>query len=296
MMPTVAELRKRLIATQRDDGGWAYYEGKGSRLEPTCWAAMALGADGAWSPAARERSRAFLVGRQQPSGLLAESPAVGPNFGWNGLALLTLQALGNSADTAAETRLVDALLAAKGVALENSPAIRQDGGLQAWSWVDQTFSWVEPTAYCVLALKRRPDSLRATERLREAEALLRDRACQPAGWNYGNSAVLGQELRPYVPTTALALMALQDRRSDDVVTRSLIWLEQESTGERSAMALGLAAIGLQVFDRPTTAVLETLAAQGGKTAFLGNAHLEAVALYALTLPEHGGRTFRLESR
>jgi hypothetical protein len=148
----------------------------------------------------------------------------------------------------------------------------------------------------MLALKRRPESERVNERLREAEALLRDRACRPAGWNYGNSAVLGQELRPYVPTTALALMALQDHRDEDIVIRSLSWLEQESTGERSAMALGLAAIGLQMFERSTTAVLEALVAQGGKTAFLGNAHLEAVALYAMTLPEHGGHAFRLESQ
>ena len=32
--------------------------------------------------------------------------------------------------------------------------MRQDGSLQAWSWVDGTFSWVEPTAWCLLLLKK----------------------------------------------------------------------------------------------------------------------------------------------
>jgi hypothetical protein len=296
-MPSVADLRLRLTATQRSDGGWAYYEGKSSRLEPTCWAIVALANDGAWPSDRREGAVRYLLGRQRESGLLAESPAVGPNYGWNGLALLALQAAGVPADTTAERRIVVALLAARGVAVENTPdIIRQDGTLRAWSWIDQTFSWVEPTAYCMLALKRRPLDPGAAGRLSEAEALMRDRACRPAGWNYGNSAVLGQELRPYVPTTALALLAMQDRRQDEVVPRSLSWLEQESTAEHSAMALGLAAICLHVFERPIGAVLAAIEAQGARTSFLGNAHLEAVALYALTLPQHGGGAFRLGER
>ena len=35
-------LRTFLLAGRNADGGWGYYPGKASRLEPTCWALLAL--------------------------------------------------------------------------------------------------------------------------------------------------------------------------------------------------------------------------------------------------------------
>jgi hypothetical protein len=91
----------------------------------------------------------------------------------------------------------------------------------------------------------------AAERVRVGEQVLNDRACRGGGWNYGNSNVYGQDLLPYVPTTALALLALQDRRSDVLVARSLERLERDMTTERSALALSLALICLRIYGRPT---------------------------------------------
>ena len=79
-------------------------------------------------------------------------------------------------------------------------ALRQDNRLQAWPWVDGTASWVEPTAWCLLLLKRvrsQSPSLEAAERIRVGEQLLFDRVCHEGGWNYGNSEVYGQKLWPY---------------------------------------------------------------------------------------------------
>jgi hypothetical protein len=42
-------------------------------------------------------------------------------------------------------------------------------------------------------------------------------------------------------------------------------------------------------------VLADLAALGGETAYLDNAHLIAMALYALTLPDHDASAFRIPS-
>src|SRR5262249_42902645 len=89
---------------------------------------------------------------------------------------------------------------------------RQDNTLQGWPWIEESFSWVEPTAWCMLAMKISsallPDRERAA-RIDEAERLLLDRMCQTGGWNYGNSNTLGRELSAHVPTTALALLALR---------------------------------------------------------------------------------------
>ena len=92
--------------------------------------------------------------------------------------------------------LADALVAARGLALKPSPVQRQDNALQGWSWIDGTFSWGEPTAWALLALKkcraRGMTAKGAEARIRDGEAILRDRVCVTGGWNYGNSNVFGQ--------------------------------------------------------------------------------------------------------
>ena len=62
-----------------------------------------------------------------------------------------------------------------------------------------TFSWVEPTSWCILALKKAapdPTARETADRVIEAERMLADRCCLEGGWNYGNSNVLGKELHP----------------------------------------------------------------------------------------------------
>ena len=36
-------LQHQLLETRNGDGGWGYEPGRTSRLEPTCWALLALG-------------------------------------------------------------------------------------------------------------------------------------------------------------------------------------------------------------------------------------------------------------
>src|SRR5262249_27149838 len=86
--------------------------------------------------------------------------------------------------------------------------------LGGWSWNSGTAIWVEPTSYAILFLKKAALEERdqSVERIvSEAESMVFDRMCKNGGWNYGNAEVLGEELRPYPLTTALALTALQDR-------------------------------------------------------------------------------------
>ena len=280
------DLRQRLTRAAAADGLWGYYPGQTSRIEPTCWALMAL------KPA---DPLSALQAWQRNDGLLVETNTPVPNYAWNGLALLALSASSRVAD-AIRPRLIEALLKAKGVKLApgRSNVIRQNNALQAWSWIDGTFSWSEPTGWCLLALKKTAgaDAV-AKARIAEAEALLLDRMCQPAGWNYGNAAVFTQDLRPYVPTTALALLAMQNRTDRPEITRSLDWLEAHATDERSAMGLALAAICLHVFKRSAEPALTALVEDEAKTGFLGNAHLTAMALYALTIPQHDAAQFRI---
>jgi hypothetical protein len=291
----IEDLRKRLNGAAGPEGGWSYYRGQGSRLEPTAWALIALSAtDHTFAETHRAAFPLFLARLSQTDHLLADTGSAVPNYAWNGLTLLALTALQVSAATPVFARIQSALLKAKGIQLTSAdPAVmRQNNQLQAWSWIAGTFSWAEPTAWCLLALKKASARIGdAATRIADAEAVLIDRVCHPGGWNYGNSAVFTQDLRPYVPTSALALLAMQDRRDHPAVANSLTWLEMNATTERSAMALGLAAICLYVFNRPVDAVLAALVEQDTRTKFLGNAHLAAMALYALTIREHRARAF-----
>jgi hypothetical protein len=240
------------------------------------------------------RGRTFLHGLQQKDGLLVEPGLSASNHAWSGLALLADM----SVDTAAapyRRALLDGLVAVRGIALDdtNTP-VRQNNRLQAWSWTDGTFSWIEPTATCVVALKKsRASSALVRTRLTEAEAMILDRVCEGGGWNYGNAQVLGQDLRPYVPTTALALLAMQDRRDHPAIAASLAWLGTHAAAEPATMALSLSAIALRVFRAPDEATRRALIQHAPRTVAFGNLHLMAMALYALTAAEHGAEAFTI---
>jgi hypothetical protein len=288
--PTAERLRQILEGSAGPEG-WPYYPQRASRVESTCWALLALSAVGARSTLRSGLS--FLRRLRRSDGLLVEPETPGPNYAWNGLTLLTALATEGTGEGAWRDRISASLIRAKGIALAPGPSpIRQNGQLQAWSWVDGTFSWIEPTALCLLALKKaRTADVLALERMRDAEAVILDRVCNGGGWNYGNAQVFDQDLRPYVPTTGLALLAMQDRRSHAAVQQSLSWLTAHSTVEFAAMALSLATICLHTYGLPTESVRAALIDLEAKTRFLGNLHLSAMALYALTVPEHGARAF-----
>ena len=124
-------------------------------------------------------------------------------------------------------------------------------------------------------------TLDAAARIEEGERLLIDRVCAEGGWNYGNAVVLGQTLAPYVPTTALALVALRSHRAVPAISRSLAYLTERHLDERSGLALALARIALTMYGAPASGVDEALADAWTRGAFLGNLMTTALALYAL---------------
>jgi hypothetical protein len=270
-------LARALLTGRNADGGWGYYRGKVSRLEPTCWALLALAGYSETSDQAR-----VLSTWPAPGGVLLDGPAV-PNYGFHGVGLLALQALGIEHE-AGNATLLASLQRARGTTLASSPINRQDNSLQAWSWTPDTFSWVEPTAWCLLALKkwsRADNSLVDRARVAQGEALLIDRCSPAGGWNYGNSNMLGKELHPYVSTTAIALMAMQDRADLVAVRRSGDFLERHMLAERSGLAFSLALLALRVLGRPHEHLFTAIKKQTATTLMLGNHLNVALSLYSL---------------
>ena len=299
----VAGLTRTLRSARNADGGWAYFVGKSSRLEPTCWAILSLLDSGAEFPLHELDASLTLLSRwQQRDGLLSDTPGAPQNLAFNGLAALVISLARERHPAAApglqqlEARLLDSIRTETGVQYRQVEGQRQDNRLRGWPWIDRTFSWLEPTAWCLLALKRSkrtPADPRVDSRIDEAERCVLDRCCLSGGWNFGTSNTLGKELHPYVPTTALGLLALQDRRETPEVIRSLRWLREHEASEPSATGLSMALVAARVFGQPGESLDARLQELVATTKGLGNLATTALALYALTSSVHGTEAVNL---
>ena len=77
-----------------------------------------------------------------------------------------------------------------------------------WPWAEGTFSWVEPTAWAVLALRAAGHGEHPRVDRRRSACCSTGRST-PAGINYGNRLVLGAMTEPIPGPTAMMLLALQ---------------------------------------------------------------------------------------
>jgi hypothetical protein len=291
------ELATLLIAGANTTGGWGYYSGNASRIEPTAWAMLAL----ATGPVAdSDVHLRFLSGCQHADGLLSDRPDLPANLSCTALAFLTLSTLSASrATNDVCVRLLEAITRTAGLQLADNPAFRQNNMLKGWPWIPETFSWVEPTSWCLLALKRavRTSPAGATEavrsRIADGEALLIDRVCESGGWNFGNANAFGTSLPAHVPTSALGLLALQDKRDLAVVRRSLAFVEEHWKRELSGVALALSLMCLRIYGRPTVEIETAIGDQWQHTRFLGNFATTSMVRCALTMSSSATAALRL---
>ena len=266
-------LRALLASARNADGGWPYYDGRKSRIEPTCWAILALG---------DANAAALLAHWRDAGGIVVEPDIQSANYTFNALAALALAAVPPADAADAGPAIAAALLAHHGEKVSAHPAIRQNPNLQGWSWTDGTFSWVEPTSWCTLAVKKLArQSKGAPARIDEAEKVLYDRVCTAGGWNYGHPEVYGQNLPPHIPPTAVGILALQDRRNDPIVRHALEFLMREGVREGSTTALSLSWLAAAAVGAPSEAFAGPLVERLPVTESLGNLASAAMMLYVL---------------
>ncbi len=207
-----------LAGIQNADGGWGYFPGKESWLEPTAYALLALHPSGPHQ-GAFERGWKLVRSWQLSSGAWKPAPHVNEAH-WTTSLAIVLHAVRGVHDAALE-RGVSWLLGVKGAeggalariaGLFTSSLVEFDAGLVGWPWLPDTSSWVEPTSQALLALKLAAKYVhhdRLPGRIAMAERMLIERRCRDGGWNYGNRKVYGIDLLCYPETTAMALIGLK---------------------------------------------------------------------------------------
>ena len=209
-----------LRQAQNPDGGWAYFPGKQSWLEPTTYAMLALDGTSGSGPAL-ERAWTLVRSWQTPEGSSRPSGQVAGGT-WITAHTVTLACVRGVYD-ANVRRSVDWMLSVVGA--EHGLTMRAasflhllqtklDVSHEGWPWRNGNAAWIEPTVHTLVALKKVSDHYHSNElerRVREGEALILSRRCSDGGWNCGNPNVLNFDLPSYPETTGLALLGLQGR-------------------------------------------------------------------------------------
>jgi Squalene-hopene cyclase N-terminal domain len=282
-----------LLDAQNEDGGWGSVKGKRSNTESTSFALLALKSlevkpfDQQMTAGLR-----WLLQHQRDDGSWSLNDASKQSSWTTPIAVLALLSFQDQREHALRagkwiltqegrkpgwiaSLLVRLSLVRKTVELD----LYRNG----WSWTPGAFSWVEPTSYSLMALKKLKRGLAGTnceERIRQGEMLLYDRMCENGGWNYGNSRVLGEALWPYPDVTAVALIALQDRAKSEANQTSLRALDAMMREAPSGTALSWGIVCLTLYNQDVWEWKRVLVKNFEKTRFLGETKAVALALLA----------------
>jgi len=284
-------LRARIIneLTQRQlsSGGWGTNAlSKQVALEPSCLAALAVTP---WSDAAYG-AHEFLLCSQNPNG---SWPAfVGDDRDGSWLTSLASIALRDCVpNIPVRLRGLHWLLNSAGKESNwlwkwkfrtTDRHVRFDPDKYGWPWFPDTISWVVPTSFAILALNQIPctcgDFGHAANRVNLGIEMLIDRGCPGGGWNAGNGVVYGAPLAPHVDDTAVALLALSERKEHLVAQSGVLWLERTVQGLRSPWSLAWAVLALAAHGRPIESRLTCLMSLPDLSAIEDTSTLAAVSL------------------
>jgi hypothetical protein len=223
------------------NGGFSGRTGGGYRPDATAWAILALVAMGSRENLV-QLARSQLGADQMQDGRVSLSPDYPEAFWPTPLAVIAWQ--GSLAHRVPQLSAVKFLLDTTGKhwVKRDDSVFGHDTSIRGWPWIGDTHSWVEPTAMVLLALELTGYS--DHERAREARLMLLDRQLESGGWNYGNTSVFGQQLRPMPEPTGLALNALSGRVQREIVERSIYYLKDQVGRLRTPHSLGWSLLGL----------------------------------------------------
>ncbi len=292
----------QFLLAQEKDGLWPYEFGKDSALEPSCWAVIALhdkaasvesyvkrlatlqNADGGWS---NELAR-----------LESDWSTAASLFALRYLESKSL--LENKSDATQKSKLSSVISKAEDWILDNRTEYYSSAAKFAlllwkgpehdyergWPWTQNTFDWVEPTSYVLMAFKnsQRMKVPSTSKAMHLGEQYLLSLVCRDGGWNFGDRNPYGAQNPPDVQSTALALLALKNRQNETGVKRSLEWLRKKMEDPQSQTQRAWGAMVLCSYGQPCDDLMKELESeQNSDGSFSKNMLTNAVACIALKL-------------
>lgn len=243
---------KKLKGRVLEDGGFTPIDNGSYRVDATAWAIVGLIAAGIDGPVV-DKARWRLTYDQSEDGSLCISPRH-PAAKWP-TALAAIAWHGSEKFREYESKAIKFLLNTYGLSIPNDPddEVGHDTSLRGWPWIIGTHSWIEPTAYSIQALKLtgKKDDTRTGEGIE----LILNRQLSDGGWNYGNTYVLGNKLRPMPDMTGIALTALSDMIDRKLVENSISNLKEKFIGLNTPRSTSWAVIGLSSWqERPAKSI------------------------------------------
>jgi hypothetical protein len=287
------EAVKPILDAQNRDGGWGFLQGRSSNTESTSLCLLALESLGGEQRAANiKRGLDWLMQRQRSEGSWSLNDSSTDASWTTALAIIALSRFPHYRERTAvaaqwllkqegRTPGILAQLISAFAFQKKTVALNPD--LKGWAWAPRTFSWVEPTSYALIALKKMRSYLAGTnveERIHQGELMIYDRMCDGGGWNYGNSKVFGEALWPYPDVTAVGLIALQDHKISQANQESLQALRRMMQETDSGLALCWASICLSIYGDETDESKRRIKKRFQMTGFLGETKTLALSLIA----------------
>lgn len=223
-------------------GGFAECPGSVYRPDSTAWAVLALSASGHADVHRIDSARDRLLGGRNKDGRVVLSEE-SPRTIWP-TALAALAWANSAAHFQPFKAAVNFILEHSGALLSKpDPSTGAvDRSIRGWPWIENTFSWVEPTCFSLLALKAA--GYDEHPRAREAIRFLLDRQLPRGGWNYGNTVLYGNELYAHADVTGIALTAISGSVERPKVDKSIVYLKKEVQTLRTPLSTAWSIIGL----------------------------------------------------
>jgi len=290
-------LKFLLSARAQADQQWFPYTRNGDcSLEATAWSLIALRQDAQVGPA----GLAYLASCQNlPDGGWSTKQGAGKSDWTTGPVLLAMRLLQSIYGNGGKSDIQNSLKLGLSHLLDSrvefyGPTARlllliakgPDGLAygRGWPWDAKCFHWLEPTAYCLLALKlpQGPDKDAHKEVLKFADKFITDHACRGGGWNHGNDTSLGFFLPPYRLTTAEALLALQNMPGEEKVEQALVYLKSLGDQDSSSLSLAFSILALSSYGQPFEKELAFLLKRQAEDGSFGPTTM-STALSALAL-------------
>jgi len=211
------------------------------RPDATCWAILALESAQAQEQLIRS-ARSQLTSVQSKDGRVCITPHHPEAYWPTSLAILAWQ--GAPEHQESQAKAIRFLVGYTEILNKKSPKeiVGYDTTIKGWSWMAKTYSWVEPSALGVIAL--RAAGYKDHRRVQDAVSLLMDRQLPDGGWNVGSPIVFGQALRPLPENTGMALQALCGLVPKKDVENSIRYLRSRLGRLRTPFTLAWSLLGL----------------------------------------------------